>query len=169
MQTTVSTGRRIVAGRSIRWDEARAREAYAQGFWVRETLADALLRTATQEPQRVLIVDGAVRLDARSLHAQASTLAQVLAARYPVGSVVSFMLPNWHEAAVIYLAATLAGMAAHPVLPSLREHDLCFMLRDVGSRVIFIPAEYRGHEAAAMLSRVVRQLESPPQIVALRE
>lgn len=168
MQTTVSTGRRIVAGRSIRWDEARAREAYAQGFWVRETLADALLRTATQEPQRVLIVDGAVRLDARSLHAQASTLAQVLAARYPVGSVVSFMLPNWHEAAVIYLAATLAGMAAHPVLPSLREHDLCFMLRDVGSRVIFIPAEYRGHEAAAMLSRVVRQLESPPQIVVVR-
>ncbi len=30
--------------------------------------------------------------------------------RAPSGSVVSFMLPNWHEAAVIYMAATLAGM-----------------------------------------------------------
>ena len=50
--------------------------------------------------------------------------------RMPVGSVVSFMLPNWHEAAVIYLAATLAGMVAHPILPSLRDRELRFLLAD---------------------------------------
>ena len=62
---------------------------------------------------------------------QATALAQVTGGALSAGSVISFMLPNWHEAAVIYLAATLAGMVAHPVLPSLREHDLCFMLKDV--------------------------------------
>ena len=139
MLHTVNGVRRIVAGRSIRWDEHRAREAYSQGWWVRETLADALVRAASDEPHRVLIIDGSVRMDALGLHAKATTLAQVMAARFPAGSVISFMLPNWHEAAVIYMAATLAGMVAHPVLPSLREHDLCFMLKDVESRMIFTP------------------------------
>jgi len=168
MSNAVIGGRRIVAGRSIRWDEQRANEAYAQGYWVRETLAEALARAASADPQRVLIIDGPVRIDARSLHAQASALAQTLAARFAPGSVISFMLPNWHEAAVIYLATTLAGMVAHPVLPSLREHDLCFMLKDVESRMIFIPAQFRGHESAQMLTRVVQQLDTPPQVVVVR-
>ncbi len=168
MSNAVNDGRRIVAGRSIRWDEERANEAYAQGFWVRETLAEALARAASGDPERVLIIDGPVRIDARSLHAQASALAQTLAARFAPGSVISFMLPNWHEAAVIYLATTLAGMVAHPVLPSLREHDLCFMLKDVESRMIFIPARFRGHESAQMLTRVVQQLDTPPQVVVVR-
>lgn len=168
MQTTANNGRRMIAGKSIRWDEDRAKQAYEQGFWVQETLADTLARAAAHEPERILVVDGSVRLDARSLHAKASALAQVMAARYPEGSVISFMLPNWHETAVIYMAATLAGMIAHPVLPSLREHDLRFMLRDVESRMIFIPEEYRGHQCADMLSRVVEQFDEPPEVVVVR-
>jgi len=164
----MSGGRRTIAGRSIRWDEERARAAYSKHFWVRETLADALARAASEEPDRVLVIDGNVRLDARSLHRQASTLARVLVGRFPVGSVVSFMLPNWHEAAVVYMAATLAGMVAHPVLPSLREHDLVFMLEDVDSRIIFIPGQFRGNDSAGMLSRVVEVLDAPPQVVVVR-
>lgn len=160
--------RRTLAGRSIRWNEQFAEQAYARGFWVKETLADALARSASEDPERILLIDGPVRLDAQTLHARASTLAQVMAARFPAGSVISFMLPNWHEAAVIYLAATLAGMVAHPVLPSLREHDLRFMLDDIDSRMIFIPEVFRGHQCARMLSQVIRQLETPPHVVVVR-
>ncbi len=165
---TAAPGRRLIAGRSIRWDEQRAQAAYDKGDWVRETLADTLARVAREEPGRELVVEGKVRLDALTLHSQAQAMARDLAARHPAGSVVSFMLPNWHEAAVIYMAATLAGMIAHPVLPSLREHDLRFMLADVESRVIFIPAQYRGHDYAAMLQSVVGELASPPEVVVLR-
>lgn len=164
--------RRSIAGRSVRWDEERARSAYAQGYWVRSTLADALARAAAETPERVLIIGGEVRLNARDLHQQATTLAQVLARRFPQGSVISFMLPNWHEAAVIYLATTLAGMVAHPMLPSMREYDLRFMLQDVASCMIFIPEEFRGHHCSQMLESVVAQLAaqlpSPPQVVVVR-
>ena len=88
--------------------------------------------------------------------------------RMPVGSVVSFMLPNWHEAAVVYLGATLAGMVVNPILPSLRDHELRFILDDVESRMIFVPAEFRGHDYAAMLSRVAEALDSPPEVVVVR-
>jgi acyl-CoA synthetase (AMP-forming)/AMP-acid ligase II len=164
----MNTGRRDIAGRSIRWDEGRAVEAYAKNLWVRETLAEALIRTAKEQPDRVLVVEGPVRLDARTLHTQASALAQVMAERFPTGSVISFMLPNWHEAAIIYMAATLAGMVAHPVLPSLREHDLCFMLGDVQSRMIFIPANFRGQDHTRTLALVTERLETPPEVVVLR-
>jgi acyl-CoA synthetase (AMP-forming)/AMP-acid ligase II len=59
-------------------------------------------------------------------------------------------------------------MVVHPVLPSLREHDLAFMLKDVGSRMIFVPAEFRGHRYLPMLERVAEQLDAPPQVVVVR-
>ncbi|MET0704090.1 MAG: AMP-binding protein [Mycobacterium sp.] len=146
----------------------RAHDAYARGLWVTETLADALRDAADTTPLRELIVDGDHRLDCRTLHARATDLAQALLGRLPTGSVVSFMLPNWHEAAVIYLGATLAGMAVNPILPSLRDHELRFILDDVDSRMIFIPAHFRGHDYASMLSRVCAQLPSPPEVVVVR-
>ncbi|MCY4425950.1 MAG: AMP-binding protein [Halieaceae bacterium] len=168
MAPSDTTERRSIAGHSIRWDEQRARSAYESGYWVRETLAEALARTAAENPGRVLVVDGPVRLDAHTLEDRATALARVLASRFEQGSVISFMLPNWHEAVIIYLAATLARMVAHPILPSLREHDLCYMLRDAGSRMIFIPEEFRNHSYSAMLGGVVRQLDHPPQVAVVR-
>ena len=73
----------------------------------------------------------------------------------PPGSVVSFMLPNWHEAAVIYLAATMAGMVVNPILPSLRDRELLFILNDANTRMIFVPSVFGRHDYASMLTRVV--------------
>ena len=168
MQSPEQSGRRIIAGKSIRWDEEQAKAAYAQGHWVHETLADTLKQIATKNPERILVVDGAVQLDAHTLQEQAEALARVMLRCFPVGSVISFMLPNWHETAVIYLATTLAGMIAHPILPSLREHDLRYMLKDVDSRMIFIPEQFRQHDYANMLANVIATLETPPQVVVLR-
>ncbi|RLT94376.1 MAG: cyclohexanecarboxylate-CoA ligase [Ketobacter sp.] len=161
-------GRRTIAGRSVRWDEQQAEAAYEQGHWVHETLADTLQNLAAEDPERVLIIDGAVRLTAKTWFEKAKGLAQAMSARYPEGSVVSFMLPNWHEAAIIYLGSTMAGMVANPILPSLREHDLCFMLQDMDCRMIFIPEEFRKHRYAEMLANVVEQLDTPPEVVVVR-
>ena len=156
------------AGWRIRWNAALAQQAYADGWWRTETCADALHRAASETPDRVLVIDGVKSLSAADVHDQASRLARAMLTRFAPGSVVSFMLPNWHEAAVIYMAATLAGMVAHPILPSLRDHDLRFMLADIGSRMIFVPGTFRGHDYAAMLGRVAEALETPPEVVVVR-
>jgi acyl-CoA synthetase (AMP-forming)/AMP-acid ligase II len=96
------------------------------------------------------------------------TLALAMLTRAPAGSVVSFVLPNWHEAAVIYMAATLAGMVVNPILPSLRDRELLFILQDVGTRLIFIPANLSRHDYAAMMHRVTAQIDNPPEVVVLR-
>jgi acyl-CoA synthetase (AMP-forming)/AMP-acid ligase II len=160
--------RKLISGRWVRWDDARARHAYASGAWRRATLADTLAAAARSEPQRILLIDGPHRIDVQTLYAKASTLAQAMLERVPTGSVVSFMLPNWHEAAIIYLAATLAGMVVNPILPSLRDRELLFILKDLESRMIFVPENFRHLDYVAMLSRVVGQLDPAPEVVVVR-
>ncbi|WP_343601283.1 AMP-binding protein [Mycobacterium sp.] len=159
---------RLIGGRRVRWDSARAADAYARGWWVRSTVADALIRAAQRTPRRVLLVDGEHRMDCRTLYADAAALGQALLARMPAGAVVSVMLPNWHEAAVVYLAATMAGMVVNPILPTLRDRELRFILDDARTRLIFIPAEFGGHDFPAMVDRASAALDSPPEVVVLR-
>jgi acyl-CoA synthetase (AMP-forming)/AMP-acid ligase II len=161
-------GRRLIEGRSIRWDAARAEAAYAHGHWVRSTLGHALKSAAEQTPERVLVVDGDVRVDCDTLFRQASRLAASMLAQAAPGSVVSFMLPNWHEAATIYLAAHLAGMVVNPILPSLRDRELRFVLDDLQSKLLFIPQSFRNYDYAEMVVRVARELSSPPTVVVVR-
>ncbi|MCV7280696.1 AMP-binding protein [Mycolicibacterium flavescens] len=133
-----------------------------------ETLADALRDAAATMPDRTVVVDGDVRLSCRELHEQAVALAGALSSRMPPGSVVSFMLPNWYEAAVIYLGATLAGMVVNPILPSLRDHELGFILGDSDCRAVFVPSTFNNHDYAAMLDRVVAAMTEPPEVVVVR-
>src|ERR1700722_2478667 len=165
----VSTVRRpadvIAPGRH---DTARAAQAYRRGLWVRTTLADSLRSAADIAPRRTVLVDNGTRLDCATLYTQAAGLANSLMGRLPTGSTVSFMLPNWPEAPVIYLAATLAGMVVNPILPSLRDHDLRFILEDVETAIIFIPRQFGGHDYAAMLERVTAAMSPAPEMVVLR-
>ncbi|ORB53182.1 cyclohexanecarboxylate-CoA ligase [Mycolicibacterium rhodesiae] len=145
-----------------------ATRAYASGSWVHDTLADALAAAARDTPEREVIVDGPVRLDCATLHDRATRLAGVMLTRMPIGSVVSFMLPNWHEAATIYHAATAAGMVVNPILPSLRDHELAFILADADVRMIFVPGDVGGHDYAAMLQRVTARMPDPPIVIVVR-
>jgi cyclohexanecarboxylate-CoA ligase len=149
-------------------DTALAADAYRRGLWVPTTLADSLRAAAESSPGRTVLVDADTRLDCATLFTQATGLASALLVRMPAGSVVSFMLPNWHEAAVIYLAATLAGMVANPILPSMRDRELRFILEDADSRMIFVPADFGRHDYVTMLARVTAQCESPPDVVVVR-
>ncbi|MDP9166978.1 MAG: AMP-binding protein, partial [Actinomycetota bacterium] len=143
-------------------------DAYERGLWVTTTLADALRAEAGRDPDRIVLIDGDVRLTCGELYAHADALACALAGRMPAGSVVSFMLPNWHEAAVVYHAATLAGMVVNPILPSLRDYELRFILDDADSRIIFVADTFRGHDYAAMLSRVTTTMDDPPEVAIVR-
>jgi cyclohexanecarboxylate-CoA ligase len=160
---------KLIGGRTVRWDDERAADAYARGWWVRDTLADSLADAARSTPGRIVLTDGETQVDCQGLHEQATGLARAMLARMPTGSVVSFMLPNWHEAAVIYLAATIAGMVVNPVLPSLRDRELLFILDDANTRMIFVPSVFGRHDYASMLTRVVGEMESPPEIVVVRD
>ncbi len=78
------------------------------------------------------------------------------------------MLPNWHEATIVYLAATLAGVVVNPILPSLRDRELRFILEDAAAGWSSCHAGFGRHDYVAMLARVSAQLSSPPDVVVVR-
>ena len=163
------TTRRTIHGWSLRRDEARAVQARAGGWWRDETIAADAARLAAAEPDRILIIDGEHRLDARTLHARADRLARLFVSRgLAPGSVVSFMLPNWHEAAVIYLAAAMAGLVVHPLVIAYREAELAYLLADSGSRMVFVPERFRNAEMLATMTRAVAAIGNGPEIVTVR-
>ena len=58
---------------------------------------------------------------------------------------------------------------SNPILPSLRDHELLFILNDANTRMIFVPPIFGRHDYAAMLARVAAQMDSPPEIVVVRD
>jgi len=161
--------RRQIAGWSIRWDDALAADARRRGWWLDTTIAEAAATLNLTEPDRIVVVDGGHRLTAAALFSDALRLADAMRARgLRPGDVVSFILPNWHEACVIYLAASIAGLVANPLVTGYRKSELAFMLADCNSRMIFIPAQYRGFDYVALFSELRREMAAPPEVVVVR-
>lgn len=153
--------RKLVCGRSIRWDDARAETAYAAGWWTHEPLGAALRRAATDAPERIVLVDGEMAVNCATLLRNALALAGAMHDRARPGDGVSMMLPNWHEAATIYFAAASAGMVIHPILPALRAHDLSRMLANAGSRMISSQASFTDTITASCCGRSARRWTIP--------
>ena len=75
------------------------------------------------------VVDGELVVDGVQLHAAASALAGGLRERGVThGDVVSWQLPNWHEAIVLYRACWLVGAIAAPLQHKLGARDLAPVL-----------------------------------------
>ncbi len=155
-------------GWNIRWDDVLATQARADGWWSDDGCGQALRGIAAETPDQILIIDGDSHLSAIKLLNQAEQLGAAMLNRFAPGSVISFMLPNWHEAAIIYFGATLAGMVVNPILPSLREHDLRFILADVQCKMVFIPHIFRKHDYVAMMDSVSANMAHPPEVVVVR-
>jgi cyclohexanecarboxylate-CoA ligase len=121
----------------------------ALGVWTDETLLD---RLASVDGDRLAVVDGDVRMNARDLRAQS---ARVAAALHEIGvgpgDVVAWQLPNWWEGVVLCWAIWQCGAVASPITPSLRAREVGFILRQSGARVAVVPHEFRGTEYAAVL------------------
>lgn len=161
--------RREINGWSVRDNAALAMSARERGWWLDTTIAEAAATLSSSDPDRVVVVDGPHRLTAARLHSEALRLADTMRQNgLRPGDVVSFMLPNWHEACVIYLAASIAGLVANPLVTAYRKAELNFILADCRSRMVFIPTSYRGHDYAAMLGEVCRDLREPPRVVVVR-
>ena len=135
--------------------EARRRRYFADGTWSNETLADFVGKRLAENPDHIAVIDNHVRLSRAELHRQALRLGGALVRRgLKKGSVVSFQLPNWHEACVINLACALYGFVLNPLLPMYRERDLAFILTNMRSEALFIPHTYRNVDYEALIGRV---------------
>ncbi len=123
----------------------------AAGIWTGATLLDTLARA---DGTHVAIVDGDVTLTIDDLRTRADATAAALAGHgVGPGAVVAWQLPNWWEAIVLTWAIWRAGAISSPITPSLRAHEVGFILEHSAAALAVVPgAPFRNTDYRALLA-----------------
>lgn len=154
---------------SQRVSRAAADNYRASGAWIDKTTADFAEQRARQTPQQIAVVEGGRRLTYAFLLEEARRIAAGLRdLGLQRGDVISFQLPNWWEAAVVNLAASLGGWTANPIVPIYRDAEVGFILADCQAKVIFVPEQFRSIDYAGMLERIAAGGGARPLVVTVR-
>ncbi|MEZ5122795.1 MAG: AMP-binding protein [Solirubrobacterales bacterium] len=145
------------APRTIRatWTSPQAGEYIATGDWSGRLVDAPLAEGARRHPDRLAIVDRDRRVTYGELDALVTRAASMLAGLgIGSGDVVSFQLPNWLEAAVLYHATVRLGAVSNPIIPIYRGREVEFILRQTRARVLVVADVFRGFDYRAMLQEI---------------
>jgi cyclohexanecarboxylate-CoA ligase len=152
------------------------RDFTSRGLWGSTLLHDDLDRWAAQRPEQLAVVSPArggasqVRLSYGELAAEVQRAAAALRGLgIQAGDVVSMQLPNWYEFLVIMLACSKLGAVINGLTPIYRQHELRFILERTASKVMVVPATFRGFDYAAMLDGLSPELPTLEQVVVVAE
>lgn len=147
-------------------DGARYR---AKGHW-RDVFVDGhVASAATRWPTRVAVVDGVTTLTYAELDAAVDSVGVALRTLgVGPGEVVSWQLPNWHEALVLHHAVLRIGAVSNPIVPIFRHRELTFVLGQVRSRVLVVPRTFRGFDHSAMAAELRSELPELAHVITVR-
>jgi cyclohexanecarboxylate-CoA ligase len=155
--------------------EAAARY-HRDGHWGRVPIAERFAATCARQAYAEALIDGPRRLSFVEWERLAGRAALgLLALGVGPGDVVAYQLPNWWEAAVLFLAAARIGAVVNPLLPIFRARELRFILRQSGAALLVVPGHYRGcdypqlvadlrGELPALREVLVARAEAPPPL-----
>ena len=147
----------------------RRDRARLAGHWQDRLVDSCVGAAAAERPEAVAVVDGAVTLTygnlERSVRAAAASLAALGVGR---GEVVSWQLPNWHEAVILHHAVLRLGAVSNPIVPIYRHREVGYILRQAESQVVVVPGDFRGFDYPAMIDDLRPGLPSLRHIVTVR-
>lgn len=119
----------------------------ASGYWRDMTLNDAFDAAAARRPDALLTIHGQagpVDIRLRDLRDRGRKLAGALhGCGVNPGDVIAILLPNGVETALAYQAAATLGCVILPIVPIYGSHELSFVLRDCGAKLLFVPNNWR--------------------------
>ncbi|MFT6757431.1 MAG: acyl-CoA synthetase [Chitinophagales bacterium] len=139
-------------------------------LWCNLTIATGAWRKAVSDPDGVAIyLEGEASITFASIADEARRLISGLTdLGLQQGDVISFQLPNWREAVVLDIAASAMGLINNPIIPIYRERELGFILKNAGTKLIYIPEKIRSLEFPAMLAALKPELPDLQHIVTVR-
>jgi acyl-CoA synthetase (AMP-forming)/AMP-acid ligase II len=130
------------------------------------SLGAVAIDAAAEDADRVVVIDAARAVTRGEMLDAARRLGGALLARgLRPGAAIAFQLPNWWEACVINLAASLFGFRLVPLLTIYRASELGFILPACGIEALFVPERYRGVDYPALVAGLDYR---PPHVCTLR-
>ncbi len=158
-----------VSGWKTRLTDELIAENSASRIWRNRTLAHELAALLSENPDRVIFIEGERRYTVEDMDRQARALAAALQRRgLTAGDVVSFELPNWPETVVIDLACSMLGLVCNPIIPIYRDAEVSYILRDAGTKAVFVPTSFRNFDYADMIARHQAELPELAHVITVR-
>jgi cyclohexanecarboxylate-CoA ligase len=116
------------------------------------TFWDLVVEAAKEHPQASAVSDDHGRsLNRTQLCDAALATAAALSGRgVTADTVVSWQLPTTIEAVVLLVALTRIGAVQNPLIPILREREVAFITKQVGTDLLIVPEEWRGFSHGTM-------------------
>jgi cyclohexanecarboxylate-CoA ligase len=143
------------SGWTTRLTEAAVASYRTTGDWRDRTIADHLDTLAAKRPEQPLFVESGRTHTAAQTRTDARKLAGILSGRgLKRGDVVSFQLPNWYEAALVELACAYGSFVCNPIVTIYRDAEVDFIVKDSGSRIFFIPEQFRNFNYRELANRL---------------
>lgn len=148
---------------------ALKRRAYyrRQGYWGDATLADYWEMAVLSAPEKDAVVDahGTSYSYAALDDAAGRVAAYLVRAGVAPGEFVSVQLPGWAEFMVVYIACLKAGAVINPICPGFRGKELCYILNKCSSRLLFLPARFKGVDFGQGRDEIIGQVPGLREIV----
>lgn len=153
---------------TTRLDADLIRRNTEQGFWQGNLIDDYLAGAAATAPEKLAVVDRGRSWSYDELNRSVNRLASALRARGVVaGDVVSWMLPNWAEAIVVHHAALRIGAISNPIIPIYRHAETKFILRQAGSKIVFVPRLFRNFDYPGMIDDIRAEVPGLSTVVVV--
>lgn len=142
----------------------------ASGDWDNRTVAQAAWEKEAAIPDEVAVyTEDGTNITYGSIVEEARVLAAALQSLgLTQGDVISFSLPNWRETIAIDIAAAALGLVVNPIIPIYRDAELGFTLKDAGTKVLFIPEQFRSAEFPNMVDRLRGDLPKLEHVIVCR-
>src|SRR3546814_18162012 len=83
-------------------------------------------------------------------------------------SAADLQVPNWLGAAVIKRACGSGGVVGNPIIPSYREAEVGYILREGRVKILFVPTSFRGFDYVNMARALQAGLPDLATIVIVR-
>jgi 2,3-dihydroxybenzoate-AMP ligase len=139
----------------IPWPDDVARRYREAGYWRDVSIPHHFANLTTEAPDRLAVIDGAVRFTRADIWARSERLA---AHFQNIGlkahDRVVFQLPNSADFLIAFLALTRLGVIPVMALPSHRQNEIEHYVRASGAVALFISDVIRGFDFRAMAQAV---------------
>lgn len=135
---------------------------------------DKIDDTVKQNPTKTAVVDLSadtpIELDYQTLSTLADHCAKgLIDYGIEAGENVAYQLPSSWEFIVLTLAIWRIGATPCPLLPSLREREVKFILQSSESRILIIPDQFRKFAYLPMAESIQPQLPQLKHVIALNQ
>ncbi|GAA1669050.1 short chain acyl-CoA synthetase [Citricoccus zhacaiensis] len=152
-----------------RYTQEQIEGFYAEGFWGRPTMFEALEHQVAQRGDKVFITDDTTGFTYRQVHDDAVRIAAGLS-RLGVGrgDSVAIQMPSWAEFAALAMAINRVGAIIVPAQPIYRTDEVRHMIATANVKAVFTATEYRGFDHAGMWLSFLESAPSLEHVITIR-